>query len=245
MCEIKKSVSVFILLTMVSFTCPEALRSEFFKYVDKDGYSYFVDDESKIPKEYRNNITVYKEKYDHLPEKQRSLMIREDRKRAQEIEKKRITEEKRLKSLELKKKRRREQIEKEKYLKSLETKVVINESQVLVPVRLGYKRKEIDTLLLLDTGASIIALHREVAKALDIRQTKRGTVQVAGGKVIDIKMTKLSTVKVGPIEKKDVEAGIIVHKGPPVTYQGLLGMNFLYDIGYIIDYKKQTIKWKP
>ena len=40
-------------------------HAEFYKYSDQEGRLHFVDDLSKIPPEYRDNITVYKEKYDH------------------------------------------------------------------------------------------------------------------------------------------------------------------------------------
>jgi len=38
---------------------------------------------------------------------------------------------------------------------------------------------------------------------------------------------------------------IINHEGPPVTYGGLLGMNFLKKFQYNIDFKKQVIHWEP
>jgi hypothetical protein len=38
--------------------------AEFYKYVDKEGQTFYVDDLSKVPPEYMDQVNVYKEKYD-------------------------------------------------------------------------------------------------------------------------------------------------------------------------------------
>jgi predicted aspartyl protease len=55
---------------------------------------------------------------------------------------------------------------------------------------------------------------------------------------------KLDSVKAGPITKKNIAAGVIDFKGPSARHQGLLGMNFLKNVVYRIDLKKQTIVWE-
>ena len=42
------------------------------------------------------------------------------------------------------------------------------------------------------------------------------------------------------------DAGVLVipHEGAPVNYSGLLGMNFLKNVQYAIDYQNQVIRWK-
>ncbi|NJL59297.1 MAG: clan AA aspartic protease [Desulfobacteraceae bacterium] len=122
------------------------------------------------------------------------------------------------------------------------TKVMISGNTVLVPVTLGYGGREVETLLILDTGASIIALHKDIASKLSIYNTEDSHAQVASGKVIETKLAKLSYVKVGPYKRTGMDAMIINHKGE--GYGGLLGMNFLRGLNYSIDFATQTIRWR-
>ena len=55
-----------------------------------------------------------------------------------------------------------------------ETKIIIKRNWVLVPVTLTYGSRNIDTWLLLDTGASIIALHRKAANKIDDQGYPKG-----------------------------------------------------------------------
>ena len=114
----------------------------------------------------------------------------------------------------------------------------------MVPVFLGYRGKEIEVLLLLDTGASIIALHRDAAAKLKIRTSQKASIMVAGGATIKADVVKLDHVRVGSNIQKDLYAMIIEHRGEMVAHQGLLGMNFLMRFDYKIDFKRSRINWK-
>ena len=120
---------------------------------------------------------------------------------------------------------------------------MIKGNHVLVPVVLGYQGHEIETVLLLDTGATIIALHQKTADRLNINHSKIAKAQVAGGKMVRFKLARLDYVKVGPHKMGNVQIGIFKYTGPRVSHNGLLGMNFLKNIKYTIDYKNRSIMW--
>jgi len=125
-----------------------------------------------------------------------------------------------------------------------ETKVTVKGNQVLVPVTLGYGGREVQVSLLLDTGASITTLNREAVKKFQLTQPQRAKLIVPGGKTIDADVVQLSYIKVGPHKISNLHAGIIDHKGMPVEFQGLLGMNFLREVDYKVDFQKQVIVWR-
>jgi clan AA aspartic protease (TIGR02281 family) len=118
-------------------------------------------------------------------------------------------------------------------------------NRLLIPVTVNNNGLEIEVNLLLDTGASQIVLNRAVADQLGIITLKKGSAQVAGGSRISTQLGKVSYVKVGPHKMKDASVLIIPHEGAPLNYSGLLGMNFLKQVEYSIDYKNQVIRWKP
>jgi len=189
----------------------------------------FVDDISKVPSEYLDQIKTYKERKDSLPEDQKAIFMERRRQGGQSPSEGAIDEE----SAQIEQQRKKQN----------QTDVVIDGNKVLVPVTLGYDGIEAEAMLVLDTGASIIALHREVADRLEIRDAQKAKFRVVGGTTIETDVVQLEYVKVGPHVKADLQAGIIDHEGVAVPYNGLLGMNFLRGLQYSIDFDKQVIQW--
>lgn len=228
---------IFICVIFGAAINADLVFAEFYKYVDKDGVLRFVDDPAKIPPQYRENIETYRETYDHLSENEKEKL-----REAEEAEQ--LTGENQAGEIKAPQKADTAS-DKPAVSEDPGTPVTIQGSQIIVPVTLGFNGSEIETQLLLDTGANIIALHQYVAERLNVVRTKSARAYVAGGQTVKFRLFKLSYIQVGPHRMEDVDAGIINHRGPPVSFDGLLGANFLQNYKYSIDYPNRMIRWSP
>ena len=97
---------------------------------------------------------------------------------------------------------------------------------------------KVQARLLVDTGATVIALSRAIADQLGPEAVKRGKAQVsvADGRTVTVDVLELPTVEVGRNRADRVIAGVLPEpmKG---GIDGLLGMSFLNHFGFESDPK--------
>jgi predicted aspartyl protease len=245
MIQLKTLYVALCLVLLILHTAPN-VQAEFYKYVDKQGRTFYVDDLSRVPPEYRDRVVVYKEKYDHLPAEQKKSKLESDQQQQQALE----LERQRQMALELQEAVEQEEAERKRLEelaeeKGQKTPVVISGNRVFVPTTIGNRGVEVETLMLLDTGASQTVVHRDIATQLNIIALKKGLSQVAGGQKIYTEIGKVDYIKIGPHQIDDANILVINHEGAAVTHNGLLGMNVLKNFVYNIDFENQMMVWHP
>lgn len=231
---------LFIMLFFVTLTTVVPVGAEFYKYTDDKGRVYFVDDVTKIPEGAQNGLKTYKERYDHLPAAERKRIY--EQQEMTDAEKEKASSERLIQIMEINRK------EREAYLAGKrapgnETPFTLKNNQVLVPVKIGYGQKEVETVLLLDTGASITALHSRVSESLNIQGLRKSKARIAGGKIIDTLLARVDYIQVGPHRIDHFNAVILDFEGEAADHNGLLGMDFLGRFPHGIDMANRVIRW--
>ena len=115
-------------------------------------------------------------------------------------------------------------------------------NSIVVEVNLNRKLK---ARLLLDTGAGIILLRRDIASKLGVNLKKVKPdmrVKVADGRVLNAKHIVLKSVATQGVEVKKVDAAVLLEESGSLDgVDGLLGMSFLKKFNFKIDQENKKL----
>jgi len=219
-----------LLIILMLLAVPSTGSAEIYKYRDKDGRLNFVDEEHKIPVEYRDRTKSISESVDGLgtfdsptADNDIDTSTGQEDVKEEEFDSDSVSEE----------------------LEEYQTPVIIARNRVLVPVEVAMGNRVAELSLLLDTGASRTVLHRSSLSELDLPSGKRYKARVAGGGFVNSNRIKFRYINVGPFRIKKASAMVINLTGNPPSYDGMLGMDFLKNHPYQIDFENQVINWEP
>ncbi|GGO79723.1 hypothetical protein GCM10011348_14710 [Marinobacterium nitratireducens] len=202
-------------------------QARIYKYVDERGRQVFVDSLSKVPQQFRDQLESREEYSERLSPEALSLerSERADLQRSQ---------------AQTQQRRKLEQL-----LRDMETAVKITNNRVLVPVKVVYGGRSAQTRMVLDTGATSTVFHKDALQGLPFVSRAAGHARVAGGGTIQTETVDFDRIEIGPYKVSHVRAFVIDHQGPSAGNDGLLGMDFLMNANYRIDYQRQLILWEP
>ena len=113
---------------------------------------------------------------------------------------------------------------------------------IILPVSLNNK---LEVSLILDTGASLVVLRKNIAEKLgiDLNNVKpQAQLTLADGRQVNAKYIILESVKVENAEAKNVEAAVMLDDtGEAGLGDGLLGMSFLKRFNFKVDHRDKKL----
>ena len=99
--------------------------------------------------------------------------------------------------------------------------------------------------LVLDTGASLLVLKKDIAKKLGVdtgKQAQDVTLILADGRHITARYVVLQRVAAAGMQAENVEAAVLLEDIPELRLgDGLLGMSFLKNFNFKIDYRNKRL----
>jgi predicted aspartyl protease len=221
-----KSLLRAVLTGILLVAMPAAGLCDIYKYRDAQGRLNFVDDASKVPAQYRDQVTT-------LSEAGPSPAVREsqgedhswqeappDTRQTPDAEPDRES--------------------RADYL----TPVEISGNRVLVPVEVALGNRAVKLRLLLDTGATVTVFHRQSLEDLQLPSGTMHKARVAGGSVVNSRKIRFRRLRVGPFLIEKPYAMVIAPEGRQLPFDGMLGMDFLKNHHYRIDFQKKLIIWE-
>ena len=224
---------IAIALTLSLFLSAQPADAAIYSYKDENGRTVFVDDEHKIPSQYRGNSTTVQERR-ALP--QADATSEGDGEKAEpegQVYFDRATQ--------MKAREQAQQLERQR---ASQTPAMIRGSRVMVPVVVAVGDRTAHLMLLLDPGATYTVLHRAAVKELPFQAGKATDVKVAGGRKIKAEPAMTQHLDIGPYILKDFPVMLITPQSAGLPYDGLLGMDFLKDHPYEVNFDSEMVYWK-
>lgn len=123
------------------------------------------------------------------------------------------------------------------------TPFVIQKSRILLPVEIVGTRGRTTVHLIMDTGAQRTFLWRTALPSIGLQRIGRvRAAGIAGSKYAS--SVRARSINVGPYQIKNVEMAVMTPGRYQKNYDGLLGMDFLMQVKFEIDYDRKVIIWK-
>lgn len=215
-----------VIFCFISITA-SGVNAEIYQYEDKFGKKIYVDSLSKVPPEYRDQLTSREIQEPNLSQEQLdAIEYKVNKSQALYL---------------LNRERSKIQAQLKKWLTPF--KLVGN--RVLVPVKVTYANRTKQLSLIMDTGASITVVHRKSVESLTPSLRKGVDAVVADGSIVNTQTIRFDRIEIGPYRAKNIVSTVLDYQGGAGQSNGLLGMDFLFQAKYKLDKENRTIIWNP
>ncbi len=217
-----------------------------YKYTDESGRTVFVDSESRIPARYRsvsNQVQTTARPAEVLPAAEDEAGDAGEPKEAtasaepEEPAARTITD----RALE---QRARQEAASLDLARTYQTPVVVRGGRVLVPVEVVHGGKAAHLMLLLDDNAPTTIFYRSAVQALSFTPGEQTSLPGTGNRSFKAEKVLVGIVDIGPFELKDFPVVLTTPQGGVRAFDGTLGMDFLKDHPYTVDYGREMLKWQ-
>ncbi|GEM_PF-5024352 len=238
----------FCLVIALSFSPATEVGAAVYKYTDESGRSYFVDGETRIPERYRGSASQVQSARPAAPQASATEEEGTPAGQAESAEKaekaevvepaaRTITD----KTLE---QRARQEAAKLDQARAYQTPVMARGNRVLVPVELRLGGKDAHLMLLLDDKAPVTTIHRSAVEELRFPPGEQITLPGTGNRNVKAEKVVAGLVDIGPFELKDFPVVLVTPQGGTRAFDGTLGVDFLKDHPYTVDYEREMLRWK-
>ena len=218
-------LSTLVLLLVVSGS-PEAA---IYKYTDESGRMVFVDDADKIPPRFRTQAGSMQEQGGGFSVDQADD---DQQEQAVSIADPNIEQQ------------ARTQTRREEKRRSYQTPGMISGNRVMIPAEVAVGDRVAHLVLLLDTGATETVLHRQSLSSLQLPKGEKIKGRLAGGQNFNAEKISFGYIEVGPFRNEEMPAMVLANQGPQLPFDGMLGLDFLKDHPYRIDYERERVIWE-
>jgi predicted aspartyl protease len=214
----------FVLAAMLMILMISKAEADIYKYIDENGRKVFVGSLSQVPDRFKDQLEIQSP----------SGMVSNVSEFSKNNTKASTTIRQLMSERQL-----------SKALSQLETPVVIQRNQILVPVTVTYHGYSAQVTMLMDTGASSTVFHDDALARLEPQQSEAGYARVAGGGIVRLSQIEFDKIEIGPYKAKNARSLVIKNKQPNSGFDGLLGMDFLMNVDYKLDKQRSVIIWNP
>ena len=238
-----------IALALLVLFPPCHAAAAIYSYKDASGKTVFIDDAQKIPAQYRDSSTIIEERRVE-PEpageaeggdaggQDAGGKDAQDRVKPAEPPAKMIID----RETQIRAREQAQMLDRER---AHQTPVMVRGTRVLVPAEVGFGNGIAHLMLLLDTGATSTVLYRPALKELQLPAGEQVTTKAAGKRTIKSEKVVTRHFDVGPFLMKDYPLLLTTPQSTGLPFDGILGMDFLKDHPYEVDYRNEIIRWKP